>query len=117
MLEVRQALLDSLLSRFKGQKVKANFDLAICLPNTLSVCLEVQGWEVLRELEGTVEASTASACHSGSCATPSKVLVLSGLSSTEALRTLRLSVGVNTTKEEVDRASQAIFEACRKLKK
>ena len=104
---------------------KTNGDYDV-LPNTLSVGLspsphdledgdqqhlDVQGWEVLEACRGLIEASTASACHSGSCATPSKVLLNSGLTPVEALRTLRLSVGVWTTVEDARDAAKILHDA------
>lgn len=84
------------------------------LPNTLNLSFpHVTGQDLLA---GTPEvaASTGSACHAA-LPTPSPVLTAMGLPPERALGALRLSLGRNTTEEEVERAAQAILRAYRSL--
>lgn len=74
------------------------------LPNTSSLLIEgIDGESLLMNLdiEG-VSVSTGAACSSGS-PEPSPVLLAMGLSRNEAQRSLRLSLGWDTTAEEIER--------------
>jgi len=83
------------------------------LPNTLSIRLVgFEGWRVLQECKN-LEASTASACHSGACATPSPVLMNSGLTPDQAMETIRLSLGCFTSDDDVKRVAHTIHQACK----
>ena len=82
------------------------------LPNTLNVSLPgVSGRAVLAACP-TVEASTGSACHEG-VDRPSGVLLAMGLSPARALGALRLTLGHQTTAEDVERAGAALVAAVR----
>ena len=73
------------------------------LPNTSSLLIEnIDGESLLigLDLEGA-SVSTGAACSSGS-PEPSPVLLAMGLSRAEAQRSLRISLGWSTTKEEID---------------
>ena len=118
MSRVRAQLEEELVSRLGSDICKANFpgDRRSVLPNTLSIRVEGhQGWQVLGECGGKLEASTASACHSGSCASPSLVLLNSGLTETQALATIRLSVGCHTSESDVKKAADVIHQAVKNL--
>jgi cysteine desulfurase len=54
-----------------------------------------------------IAASTGSACHAGH-ESPSGVLLAMGLTTEEALQTVRLSVGSTTTDDDVDAAAKAL---------
>ncbi len=75
------------------------------LPNLAACCFDrVRGEDLLLALDlAGVAASSGSACASGSL-DPSHVLIASGHSLEEALGSLRLSLGYETTAEEVDAA-------------
>ena len=90
-MEKTRTLLERELTTKIGSAAQANFpQRENVLPNTLSIRLEgCEGWRVLEACRGQLEASTASACHSGSCAKPSPVLVKSGLTDVQAISTLR----------------------------
>jgi cysteine desulfurase len=84
------------------------------LPNTLSVNFPgVIGQDVL-DRAAEICASTGSACHSGR-AQLSPTLAAIGLSASEAAGTIRLSLGWNTSEEEIDRAVDALLSAWESL--
>ncbi len=79
-----------------------------CLPNIASFMVDgVEGGDLVAalDLEG-VEASTGSACTSGSTE-PSHVLLAMGYPARRAAGSLRLSLGRETTEADVSRALQA----------
>ena len=79
------------------------------MPNNAALTIEgVEGGELVAalDLEG-IEASTGSACTSGS-SEPSSVLLAMGVDPRTAHGSLRLSVGRDTTEEEVDQAIAVI---------
>jgi cysteine desulfurase len=74
------------------------------LPNTLSVSLSgVVAAALLRAIAADVEASAGAACHSGR----SQALVAIGRGA-ESSSTLRLSLGRDTTRADIERAARAI---------
>ena len=73
------------------------------LPNTLNISFEgIEGESLVMNLdmEG-IAVSTGSACSEGNVE-PSHVLLAMGQSTTEAISSLRLSIGRFTTKEEIE---------------
>jgi cysteine desulfurase len=77
------------------------------LPNTLSIRFEgVDGNAVLARAP-LIAASTGSACHAGQTE-PSSVLLAMGIPPSQAIGTVRLSLGRPTTALDVDRAAQAL---------
>ncbi len=81
------------------------------LPNTLSVSFpDVVGGELLAHAP-EVSASTGAACHSDAVEHVSGTLAAMGLAAHEARGTIRLSVGRDTTEEEVDRAAELLIGA------
>jgi cysteine desulfurase len=84
------------------------------LPNTLSVRFpRVTGAAVLAATH-EVAASTGSACHSDNPAPPEAILQL-GVDAASALGTVRLSLGVTTTVDDVTRAAQALASAWQRI--
>lgn len=81
------------------------------LPNTLHVSFPgVSGRDLLAAVEDTVAASVGSACHSHGDAV-SGVLAALGCDAERARGAVRLSVGRETTGEEIDRAAAALIAA------
>ena len=106
--ELRDRLASALKTSIPG--VKMNGHETEQLPNTLSIRFpHVSGADVLAATP-EVAASTGSACHEGH-ETASAVLLATGLSTGDALQTVRLSVGTTTTREDVDRAAEALVRA------
>ena len=73
------------------------------LPNILSVTIDGVRSDILLSLlnENGICCSAGSACHAGD-PTPSSTLLAFGLTEDEALRTIRVSWGEQTKKEELD---------------
>lgn len=85
------------------------------LPNTLHLSFPgVSGRDLLAAAEATVVASVGSACHSHGDAV-SGVLAAMGCDAERARGTVRLSVGRETTVEEIDCAARALIAAWRNL--
>ena len=83
------------------------------LPNTLNVSFDgVDSHQLLESIPG-IAASTGSACHAGTHE-PSSVLTAMGISAELAIGALRLSLGIGTTREEIDQAVIWITEAVKK---
>lgn len=79
------------------------------LPNTLHVSFPgVTGRGLLKASEATVAASLGSACHSEHDAV-SGVLAAMGIESLRASGAVRLSVGIVTRQEDVDRAAAGLI--------
>ena len=89
------------------------------LPNTLSVGLQgVRSGELLANIGNVVACSAGSACHSSSSSERSYSAILKAMNVQPeyAIGTLRLSVGPDTTEEDVDFAAEIIVkEAKRQL--
>jgi cysteine desulfurase len=85
------------------------------LPNTLNVRFpDVVGPRLLAATP-EVAASTGSACHEGQ-EQPSAVILAMGIPRAEAVGSVRLTLGRDTTREEVDRAAKSLvraWHACR----
>ena len=87
------------------------------LPNSASVVVEgVEGGDLVAalDLEG-VEASTGSACTTGSVE-PSHVLLAMGLPPEVARGSLRVTLGEGTTEVDVDRMLEVLHSAVRRLR-
>jgi cysteine desulfurase len=86
------------------------------LPGILNVGFAgIEGESLLWALEGSVLASSGSACSSAS-AEPSYVLKALGLSDLGCQASLRLSLGRWTRQEDVDRAAEALLGAVARLR-
>ena len=80
------------------------------LPNTLNLRFEGADAEAVMASLRRVACSAGSACHGGSQA-PSHVLMAMGLSPQEAHESLRFSLSRDTTKQEIDHATDDIVSA------
>ncbi len=77
------------------------------LPNTLNVRFPRVSGTKLLAVAPEVAASTGSACHEGG-ETASAVLLAMGIPASEALGSIRLTLGRTTTADDVDRAATAL---------
>jgi cysteine desulfurase len=110
--ELRNELWRMLRSAVPGLALNGDTDHR--LPNTLSVRFpRVSGAAVL-DAAGEIAASTGSACHSGELS-PSETVLQLGVGAESALGTVRLSLGITTTVDQVTRAAQALVSAWRGL--
>ena len=106
-------LRDQLQKRLRdsiGPGLRVNGENANILPNTLSVNFpNVRGYELLARIPELC-ASTGSACHSGE-STLSPTLAAMGLEASEAAGTIRLSVGWQTSRDEIEKSASLLIEA------
>lgn len=80
---------------------KLNVSHTFIVPHILSISLPETDWETLFQRIPAVALSNGSACNAKTHL-PSHVLKAIGLSDAEALATLRISMGLGTTSEDVD---------------
>jgi len=110
MQRLRDELWEQLAAQIPG--LRLNGDPVRRLPNTLSVRFpHASGNEVLAGAT-TVAASTGSACHAGQESAPGVILAM-GVPEAEALGTVRLTLGRETTVENVPRAADALIGSWR----
>lgn len=107
MMALRDRLIDGLLERVPRSRLNGHATLR--LPNNANVSFEeVDGEAMLLSLDLLgIAASSGSACSTGSTE-PSHVLRAIGLDDEMAQGSLRLTVGKDTTIEEVERAVEAV---------
>ncbi len=104
---LRDELWDQLSASIPGLTRHTPVD---SLPNTLSVSFPgVLGADVLAHAPH-IAASTGSACHSGT-EHPSTVLTAMGIAHTEAMGTVRLSLGHGNTAQDIIQAVQNLTQA------
>ncbi len=104
-----EGLLEFLAARVPGLVLNGHPEER--LPNTLNVSFPgVSGHAILLEAKADVAASTGSACHAGA-AQASGVLGAMGVAPERAAGAVRLSVGINTRSEDIDRAGKALAAA------
>jgi|Deesub1362B_J571_1020462.scaffolds.fasta_scaffold00223_10 cysteine desulfurase len=97
--------------------ITLNGENAPRLPNTLNISIRgIIGAELVQSLSEEVAISAGSACHEGRC-TPSEVLTAMGLTPEEALSSVRISTGKDTTVEQVNKATFLISEKISSLQK
>ena len=113
------ALRDQLINRITGEidHVIVNGHRTERLPNNVNVCFRfIEGESLLLNLDMLgISASSGSACTSGSL-DPSHVLLAIGLPHEIAHGSLRLSLGVESTQEDVDRVMEVLPGIVRKLR-
>lgn len=104
-------LLWQILSESLGDKVQRNGHPTQRLPNVLHLSFEgIDGRELLQLAK--ISASTGAACHS---AASSPVLQAMGFAASEALGSVRLSVGRHTQEATLHRAAEALISSYQKL--
>ncbi|WP_434424071.1 cysteine desulfurase family protein [Nannocystis pusilla] len=112
MRRLRDVLWQHLAQAVPGLQINGHPDLR--LPNTLNVRFPgVSGDAVLAGAPG-VAASTGSACHEGH-ESASAVILAMGIARAEAIGSVRLTLGRDTSEEEVTRAAAVLSAAWRRL--
>jgi cysteine desulfurase len=104
---LRDQLYEALAARVPG--LALNGHPAHRLPNTLNVSVPGVTGDALLQRTPEIAASTGSACHAGHTE-PSPVLTAMGVPADRARGAVRLSLGRNTTSEEVERAAALLGE-------
>ena len=99
-----------------GQRPVLHGDPEHCLANTLNLGFGgIEGEALLMNLDLLgVAVSNGSACSSGTV-DPSHVLLAMGLSRQQAAETIRVSMGRQTTAEELDAAAAAVVKVVQRL--
>ena len=111
LLQMREYLFSSLQDALGEEKIRVNGHPSRRLPNTLSVGIRgVKAHELLSRVNDRIAISAGSACHADSV-TISTVLKAMHVPEEWAQGTLRISVGRETTKEEISKAVEIIQEA------
>jgi cysteine desulfurase len=112
---LRDRLRDLIVARLDGVRVMGHPTAR--LPNNLHLLVEgVDGEALILLLDAAgVAASQGSACTSGA-AEPSHVLAAMGVPGRLARGALRLTLGPETTEEEVGRAAEAVVAAVTRLR-
>ena len=102
----------------KISNVKLNGSLEKRVPNNLNISFEgVEGESLMLDLDiANIAVSTGSACSSGSLE-PSHVLMAIGLSHEDAHGSLRITLGKDNTKEEIDFVIKKLSESVEKFRK
>ena len=94
-----------------------NGDSGHRLPSTGNLCFgDINGTNLLAAISKKIAVSSGSACTSASTE-PSHVLKAMGLSDEEARNSIRFSLGIMTTEQEIDLALKEISEILGQLKK
>ena len=95
-------------------ELKLNGSLVDRLPNNLNFTIpNVRGSRLHLELKSLLTCSSGSACSNGS---PSHVLLALGRTSAEAASSIRLSLGRNTSSEDIREAIKVIVQVVKRLK-
>ena len=111
---MRERLHKGLLQELGGDAMHLNGHPEKRLPNTLSLGFRgVEANALLSEIAGEVAASAGAACHSEGVSV-SAVLAAMKVPTEWAMGTVRFSVGLNTTAEEIDRAIKVVADAVRR---
>jgi cysteine desulfurase len=109
---LRDRLWSLLVNRVPG--IRLNGHATDRLPNTLSVRFPGVSGNAVLAAAPEVAASTGSACHAGTDQAPASI-VLMGIPPADAIGTVRLTLGRRTTRDEVERAAEALVQAWRQL--
>ena len=96
--------------------IALNGHLTERLPNTLNVRFPGTSGSAVLAATPEIAASTGSACHDGG-EVASSVLLAMGLAAEDAMGAVRLSLGVTTTRDEVDAAAAALVAGWRRVRK
>lgn len=103
------------ITKALGENASVNGEKASRLPNTLSINFhEVAGKELLKRCP-EIAASTGAACH-GETVSMSNTLASLGVPPSHASGCIRLSIGWQTSEEEIDRAGEMLVSAYESLR-
>ena len=112
---MRDRLWEELFQELGPQKIRRNGHPEKVLPNTLSVSFYgVEANTLLAEIQDQVACSAGAACHSDHIQI-SDVLKAMNIPERWAMGTVRLSAGVPTTEQEIDRCTDVLAQALRRL--
>lgn len=90
--------------------VTMNGELANRLPNVMNICFTNEmNSGFISQLSNDIAISTGSACSTGKT-DPSHVLLAMGISKENALKSIRISIGRQTTDEDIDKAIKTFYK-------
>ena len=113
LANLRNALLNGLLK--KNSEILINGSIIDRLPNNLNLTvLNVNGSKFHKLIKNKIVCSSGSACSNGNV---SHVLRSIGRSFKEAESSVRLSIGLTTTADEIEKSIDVITEAINNLRK
>lgn len=121
-MENRQGTLQLLRDKLEHgllqlEDLKINGNSGNRLPSTSNLCFGgLNGTNLLAAISKKIAVSSGSACTSAST-NPSHVLNAMGLSNEEARNSIRFSLGIMTTEQEIDVAIQEVSEIVQFLRK
>jgi len=117
LTELRDYLATELPTRMRGVRLTGASDPSKRLPNSFSCCLEgVEGEAVLIQLDlNGISCSSGSACTTGSLE-PSHVLTAMGVPPDIARASLRITLGHENTRADLDRLLTVLPTAVQKLR-
>ncbi|XP_063683288.1 selenocysteine lyase-like isoform X1 [Bolinopsis microptera] len=102
-MEKCRRYLEARLVETFGHKLVINCRDSLRLPNTSNFAIFLENCRSVNVLEGVqFIASKGAACHSHSTTKPSQILLNSGVSYEVAMNSIRVSLGVHNTVEDVD---------------
>ena len=115
MSQLRDRLIDGLLERVPDARLNGHPEQR--LPNNVNLSFPgVEGETLLLSLDMLgIAASSGSACSTGSTE-PSHVLTALGLTPETARGSLRLTLGKDTTEEQIDRTIQIVSETVERVR-
>ena len=117
LTSLRDFVWRELPPRVPGMRVTGASDASKRLPNSFSCCLEgVEGEAVLIQLDlNGISASSGSACTTGSLE-PSHVLTAMGVPADIARSSLRITLGTDNTRADIDYLLEKLPSAVQKLR-
>ena len=105
LFQIRDYLEVRLKEIFQDKiQVNGKFETSERIPNTCNVSfigIGLEGRKILATVK-RLQASVGAACHSDVVSRPSPILIAIGVPHDIAMNALRLSVGRDTTKEDID---------------
>ena len=112
LISLRNKLLEGLLENNSG--IDINGSMSHRLPHNLNLTIaDVSGSQLHKKLKPNIVCSSGSACSNGS---PSHVLMALGRTFKEAEASLRLSIGIYSTYNEIEEAIHIISKTIHELR-
>ena len=110
---LRDQLQETLINAYPGAVVNGDSDKRLC--NTLNISFPgIDSAQLMESIRDRIACSTGSACHSGR-AEPSQILLNMGRSNDLAKSALRLSLGRETTNDEIEEAGDYLSSKLKEL--
>jgi cysteine desulfurase len=105
--------LENFFKQTFGSEILINGEMAERIPNTLNLSFKTKSVApILRTLADSIAISQSSACSSGELEkSHSSTLVALGRSDFEIKNTLRMSLGLPTTAEEIEKIEEILLKA------